>query len=90
MVFYLVDNLSKGQTYFYRWMASNSVSSGVWSLPPQDGIKGWWKFDESSEFMRLMKLERILEIWWLWIQVVESLEKLVILFKWADLEKYKF
>ena len=48
MVSYLVDNLSKGQTYFYRWMASNSVSSGVWSLPPQDGIKGWWKFDESS------------------------------------------
>ena len=48
MVSYFADNLSKGQTYFYRWMASNSVSSGVWSLPPQDGIKGWWKFDESS------------------------------------------
>ena len=29
-------------------MASNSVSSGVWSLPPQEGIKAWWKLDESS------------------------------------------
>ncbi|MBT7650562.1 MAG: hypothetical protein HN553_06280, partial [Opitutae bacterium] len=44
----LIEGLSKGENYYYRWMASNSVSSGVWSLPPQEGIKAWWKFDESS------------------------------------------
>ena len=48
MVSHLVSNLSLGSNYYYRWMASNSVKSKVWSLPPQEGIKAWWKFDESS------------------------------------------
>ena len=43
-----VDGLTLGSTYYYKWLASNSVTSGVWSLPPQEGIKAWWKLDESS------------------------------------------
>ena len=53
MVNLFVDGLSLGSTYYYRWLASNSVSSAVWSLPPQEGIKSWWKLDESSGSLAL-------------------------------------
>ena len=52
-----VDNLSLGSTYYYRWLASNSVNSEVWSIPPQEGIRAWWKFDESSGSIALDEID---------------------------------
>ena len=53
----LVNNLSLGSTYYYRWLASNSVKSEVWSIPPQEGIRSWWKFDESSGNIALDEID---------------------------------
>ena len=41
-----VDNLDLGTTYYYRWMASNSVSEEIWSEPSTDGLLNWWNFDQ--------------------------------------------
>ena len=45
----LVEGLSLGSDY-YRWMASNSVKSDIWSLPPSEGIRAWWKLMKRWKF----------------------------------------
>ena len=41
-----IDGFDKNQSGFYRWMASNSVASNIWSTPPSDGLVHWWSFDQ--------------------------------------------
>ena len=45
-VSHFIDNLDLGTTYYYRWMASNSVSEEIWSEPSMDGLLNWWSFDQ--------------------------------------------
>ncbi|MEL0005429.1 MAG: LamG domain-containing protein, partial [Opitutales bacterium] len=45
-VSHFIENLSLGTSYYYRWMASNSVSPETWSAPSTDGLIHWWSFDD--------------------------------------------
>ena len=43
-----LNGLQKNATYYYRLFGGNSVHSGVWSLPSQEGLSSWWSFDETT------------------------------------------
>ena len=45
-VSHFIDDLDLGSSYYYRWMASNTVSPETWSEPSTDGLVNWWSFDE--------------------------------------------
>ncbi len=45
---HFVGGLDKNSSYFYRWLAGNSVNPQVWSQPTMDGLVQWWKFDENE------------------------------------------
>ena len=47
MVSYNIDNLDLNSSYYYRWMAGNSVNSEVWSVASEEGMLAWWSLDES-------------------------------------------
>ena len=38
MVSYNIDNLDLNSSYYYRWMACNSVNSEVWSVASEEGM----------------------------------------------------
>ena len=48
-VSHLVDGLDMNGTYFYRWMASNSVNPNAWSEASDTGMLAWWSFDEIDQ-----------------------------------------
>ena len=48
LVSHYIDGLEMNRTYFYRWMAKNSVTDESWSMASEDGILAWWNFNGSD------------------------------------------
>ena len=42
LISHFVSGLDMNETYFYRWMAGNSVNSESWSTASEDGMLVFW------------------------------------------------
>jgi hypothetical protein len=48
LVSHYIDGLDMNSTYYYRWMASNSVTDESWSESSEDGMLAWWDFNDNE------------------------------------------
>ena len=51
-----VSGLDMNETYYYRWMAGNSVNSESWSFASQDGMLAFWDLNENANAFSMDKI----------------------------------
>ena len=75
LISHFVSGLDMNETYFYRWMAGNSVNSESWSTASEDGMLVFWDLNDNTNAFSLDKLEVVKQLMWGFLILTESLGK---------------